>query len=83
MLTIKNVHVEELARLFYSYREALSHDGSESQHANDAWEHTSASERRLMVAAIRLALLELAAPETDMQPTPKFCVTPGEAEWGC
>jgi hypothetical protein len=90
MSTIQDVSAEQLARLFHHYHEALAH------HCNDhgcnegesSWERASQQERRLMVAAARLALLELAtAPEEPVAGrkyyAKQYYATPGEADWGC
>jgi len=79
MQTIQDVNAEQLAKLFHHYREALAHDDS-SAREDSSWDHTPQNERKLMVAAARLALLELStAPPT---PRRKYYATPGEAEWG-
>jgi hypothetical protein len=84
MSTIQDVSAEQLAKLFHDYREALAHDGAShgDQEESSSWDHTPQSERRLMVAAARLTLLELA---TTPAPSPgrKYYAKPGEAEWGC
>jgi hypothetical protein len=84
MSTIQDVSAEQLAKLFHDYREALSHDGAARgiKEESSSWDRTPQSERKLMVAAARLALLELA---TTPAPSPgrKYYATPGEAEWGC
>jgi hypothetical protein len=51
------------------------------------WDHTPPHERKLMVAAVRLALLELAtappmAEDREHFAKPYFA-KPGEADWGC
>src|SRR5579871_1438564 len=52
-------------------------DGSAS-----SWDRTSPSERKLMVAAARLALLELATTASPAEHRPYFAM-PGKADWGC
>jgi len=82
MTMFQDVDAEQLARLYYHYHEALAPE-SEKQ-ANDkssTWESTPQPERRRMVAAARLALLELAAPAVPKKR--KYYATPGEADWGC
>jgi hypothetical protein len=85
MLTIQDVSPEQLAKLFHHYQEGLAHgcavDGSKEE--SSSWDRTPQNERKLMVAAARLALLELAT--TPVQPSPgrKYYAEPGEAEWGC
>lgn len=87
MTMFQDVNAEELARLFHHYRAALvqgpeSHTGE----ASTSWERTPQTERKVMVAAARLALLELArTPTRTAQPDPerKYYAKPGEADWGC
>jgi hypothetical protein len=85
MSTIQDVSAEQLARLFHHYREALAHDvyahGSEEE--SSSWERTSQNERKLMVAAARLALLELATAPAQLGTSRRYYANPGEAEWGC
>jgi hypothetical protein len=88
MSTIEEVNAEQLAKLFYNYREALAHDCTK-QHANEnqkqesSWECTPQSERKLMVAAARLTLLELLTTPAVATPGRKYYAKPGEADWGC
>ena len=85
MSTFQDVSAEQLAKLFLHYREALAQDfnckGSED--ATPSWEQTSPEERRLMVAAARLALMELATTSSPDAPARKYFAKPGEADWGC
>ncbi|HUO14748.1 MAG TPA: hypothetical protein VMX38_07165 [Verrucomicrobiae bacterium] len=84
MWSIQDVSAEELAKLFHHYRGTLAHDFHCGQHETSSpWERTSPEERKLMVAAARLALMELAAspnPAGDARP---YFAKPGEADWGC
>jgi hypothetical protein len=84
MSTIQDISAEQLARLFLHYREALAQDfhckGSEEA---PAWDQTSDQERKLMVAAARLALLELSATPSSDESKRKYFAKPGEADWGC
>jgi hypothetical protein len=84
MSTIQDVSAEQLAKLFHHYQEALAHDSDrhESGEESSSWDRTPQNERKLMVAAARLALLELAT--TPAEPSSrKYYAKPGEAEWGC
>lgn len=89
MSTIQEVNAEQLAKLFFNYREALAHDCCGQEGAADeepeasSWDRTPQNERKLMVAAARLALLELSATHLDSAPERKYYARPGEAEWGC
>lgn len=84
MLTIQDVSAEQLAKLFHHYREALDHDcGGHGKAEGSSWDRAPQSERKAMVAAARLTLLELATPPAQPAPGRKYYATPGEAEWGC
>ena len=85
MSTIQDVSAEQLAKLFHNYREALSRDGRDHgiKAASSTWDRTPESERKLMVAAARLALLELATTPAATSPGRKYYAIPGEADRGC
>lgn len=84
MQTSQDVDAEELAKLFHRYHEALMReDRSDSGDVAHSWDRAPQSERRLMVTAVRLALLELAAAEEHPYPTRKYYAIPGQADWGC
>jgi hypothetical protein len=85
MSTIQDVSAEKLAQLFHNYREALAQDGRDHGNENESssWDRTPQSERKLMVAAARLALLELATAPAEPARRRKYYATPGEADWGC
>jgi hypothetical protein len=98
MQTIQEVNAEQLAKLFHHYHEALQHDcdsrEDSSQHDScnqdsvhqdslSAWDRTPQSERKLMIAAAKLALLELATTPEAPRPRRKYYAQPGEADWGC
>jgi len=85
MSSIQDVSAEQLAKLFHHYREALAQDFNckVSEDATPSWDRTSQQERKLMVAAARLALLELAATSSPEDPSRKYFAKPGEADWGC
>lgn len=83
MWSIQDVSAEQLAKLFHHYREALAHDfNCQGGEDGRSWDRAPQQERKLMVAAARLALLELAtvpAVQPDCRP---YFAKPGEAEWG-
>lgn len=83
MSTIQDVSAEQLAKVFHHYWEALSHNGDTKEEKSSTWDRTSHSERKLMVAAARLALLELTTTAVESRPDRKYYAKPGEAEWGC
>jgi hypothetical protein len=84
MSSIQNVSPEELVKLFDHYQEALASDFDlqPSQVSTHSWEKTPPNERKLRVAAARLALLELAATAAEEPPRHEYYAKPGEAEWG-
>lgn len=84
-MSIQEVSAEELAKLFHHYQGALLEDfqAPPDEAASQSWEQAPQNQRKLMVAAARLALLELGA---TAKPTPvdrRYFAKPGEAEWGC
>jgi len=83
MQAIQDVNAELLAKLFHHYREALAQDSDAKNGRSAAWEHAPQNERKLMVAAARLALLELATTPVPAAPNRKYYAKPGEADWGC
>jgi NADPH-dependent ferric siderophore reductase len=85
MTSIQDVPAEELARLFHHYQEALAHDFDchSGEGPVSSWDRTPQNERKLMVAAARLALLELAANSAQDSSSRKYFAKPGEADWGC
>jgi hypothetical protein len=55
-----DISAEELARLFYTYRDLLAADfGFQGSEGSVAWEQISPEHRNLMVASARLALRQL------------------------
>lgn len=84
MSTIQDVSAEQLAKLFHHYQEALAHDCEPRKDVEgSSWDRASQNERKLMVAAARLALLELATTSAQPSPGRKYFAKPGEADWGC
>jgi hypothetical protein len=84
MWSIQDVSAEELAKLFHHYRGALAHDfNCQSGEEGSSWDRTPQHERKLMVAAARLALLELAAAPAQADSNRQYFAKPGEADWGC
>jgi hypothetical protein len=75
---------ERLAELFHHYQQALTpvmpvNNGEERQ----AWKEMPQPERRVLVAAARLTLLELDSVAHEVPKPRKYFAQPGEAEWGC
>jgi len=85
MASIQNVSAETLARLFHHYQEALTDDSHRltTQESSSCWEQAPQNERKLMVAAARLTLLELATTSQGDPDQRKYFAKPGEADWGC
>lgn len=85
MWSIQDVSAEKLAQLFHHYRGALAHDFDchNDEEATSSWDRTPKSERKLMVAAARLALLELATAAPQASVDRAYFAKPGEADWGC
>jgi hypothetical protein len=84
MASIHNVSAETLAKLFHHYHEALADDSHRlaSQESSSCWEQAPQSDRKLMIAAARLTLLELATTSEE-QDQRKYFAKAGEADWGC
>jgi hypothetical protein len=85
MASIQNVSAEALARLFHHYQEALADDSHHlaTRESSSCWEHAPQSERKLMVAAARLTLLELVMTSQEEPSQRKYFAKPGDADWGC
>jgi hypothetical protein len=84
MWSIEDISAEELAKLFHHYRGALAHDfDCHTEDAKSTWDHAPQQERKLMVAAARLALMELATTGTQADSNRQYFAKPGEADWGC
>ncbi len=85
MWSIQDISAEELAKLFHHYKGALAHgfDCRNTEAVTSPWDRTPQSERKLMVAAARLALLELAAEQAQQATSRPYFAKPGEADWGC
>lgn len=78
-MSTQDVFVQQFARLFQHYREALS---PEAEKENATWYSVPPEERERMVAAARLAILELDT-NSQMEDSRRYFAKPGEAEWGC
>jgi hypothetical protein len=83
-MSIQDVSAERLAELFHHYQQAFEPDlRPESKPDDEAWEQVPQPEKNRLVAAARLALLELASTERDRENARRYFAKPGEAEWGC
>ena len=85
MSSIQSVSAEELAKVLHYYHEALAHDfhGGASRRAEFSWEQAPPNERKLMIAAARLTLLELGGTSEPQPASRQYFAKPGEADWGC
>ena len=83
-MMIQDVSAERFAQLFHQYQQALASDpsGHSSLRARDAWADVPATEKNLMIAAARLALLEVELLPSERK-SRRYFAKPGEAEWGC
>jgi hypothetical protein len=83
-MSIQEVSAEQLAQVFHHYHQALEPDfNCENKPDGQTWERLPQTEKSRMIAAARLALLELAATATAHEDSRRYFAKPGEAEWGC
>ena len=81
---INEVAPERLAELFRHYHEALTPDRSGNRsEERGSWKEVPQQEKSRLVAAARLALLELESMNSDRAKSRQYFARPGEAEWGC
>jgi hypothetical protein len=81
---IHEVAPERLAELFHHYHQALTPATSGSRGEGlGAWKEVPQQEKSRLVAAARLALLELESMTSDRVKSRQYFAQPGEAEWGC
>ncbi len=81
-MSTQEVFVQQFARLFQHYREALSPE-AEQESASATLHAIPPDERRRLVAAARLAILELETNGRMEDDSRRYFAKPGEAEWGC
>jgi hypothetical protein len=83
-MSIQEVSAEQLAELFHHYHQALGSDfGCASKPNAEAWGQVPQQGKNRLVAAARLALLELASTAREREDSRRYFAQPGEAEWGC
>jgi hypothetical protein len=83
LMSIQDVSPEQLAELLHHYQRALAPDfGCPPQPGGEAWEEMPQPEKSRLIAAARLAVLELAASGGEGN-SKRYFARPGEAEWGC
>jgi hypothetical protein len=79
-MSTQEVFVQQFARLFHHYREALS---PEAEQGSATWSSVPAEERNRLIAAAHSAVLDL-ENDTRIEENPRrYFAKPGEAEWGC
>jgi hypothetical protein len=81
-MSTEEVFVQEFARLFVHYRDALMLDSPTEQQIRE-WNEIPGAERERMVAAARLALVEIESVDRTDGNSRRYYAKPGEAEWGC
>jgi len=83
-MTIQDVSAERFAQLFHQFQQALANEsnGGASIRGKGAWADVPAPQKNLMIAAARLALLEVELLPTERK-SRRYFAKPGEAEWGC
>jgi hypothetical protein len=83
-MSIQEVSAEQFARVFYRYHEALAPDGDDTDISRgEPWQALPVGERNRLIAAVRLALLDVAAANEGSGDRQRYFAKPGEAEWGC
>jgi hypothetical protein len=74
---------ERLAELFHHYQQALAPEKpSTATEQGTTWKEIAPQKKSRLVAAARLALLELESMH-DAVVAREYFAQPGEAEWGC
>ena len=82
-MSIQEVAPEQLAQLFHHYHQALTADSTGSSDAHpESWEQVPQQEKKRLVSAARLTLLELSTTKKE-EGSRRYFAKPGEAEWGC
>ena len=82
-MSTEEVFVQQFAKLFVHYRDALTLDtGSTRDMQLHGWNELPCAERERLVAAARLALVEIESNTVD-DDSRRYYARPGEAEWGC
>lgn len=80
---IHEIAPERLAELFHHYHQALMPESDKDSESRATWSAVPQREKGRMVAAARLALLELGSMASEPVRSRKYFAKPGEAEWGC
>jgi hypothetical protein len=80
-MSTHEVFVQQFTKLFQHYSSALS--STEQEAAPEPSNSESADESNRLVAAARLAILELETNASLQGNDRRYFAKPGEAEWGC
>ncbi len=79
-MSTQELFVQQFTRLFHHYTEALS---SEIQRQSTPAGCDPSDDCNRLVAAARLAILELETNAHIKEGSRRYFAKPGEAEWGC
>jgi hypothetical protein len=83
-MCIEEISAEQLAEVFHHYYEALAPDFNCRNNArSESWSEVPPNERSRMIAAARLALLDVGSARHATNERERYFAKPGEAEWGC
>ena len=83
-MSAQDVFVQQFARLFHHYSKALSSEkGSSPEPQLESWNALPCDERKRLVAAASLAILELESNPHIPEDSRYYFAKPGEAGWGC
>jgi hypothetical protein len=81
-MSLQEKFVQDFERLLVQYQQALSTDDDQALPKTSRFpENPSQTERKRLVSAARLALLDLESREQG--DSAKWYARPGEADWGC
>jgi hypothetical protein len=81
-MSTEEVFVQQFAKLFVHYRDALTLDSATGRQIGE-WNDIPDAERERMVAAARLALIEIESTGKSHEDSRRYYAKPGSAEWGC
>ena len=83
-MSIQEVSAEQFAELFHHYHHVLGQDfGCNDARTLETWHDMPEPEKTRMIAAVRLALVELGSTAQEENESRRYFAKPGEAEWGC
>jgi len=82
-MSIQEVAPEQLAELFHHYHQALAPESQCASKPSETWDHIPTREKSRLIAAARLALLELTTAAREHDDSRRYFAKPGDAEWGC